>query len=306
MSKNTIITNARRTFCRAGLKLKKHSPEILVIAGVAGTITAAVMACKATLKAETIIEEAKDGKRAVEEAKALDENYAQNDSKKELRTVYIRAGVRLVRLYAPAMAVGAVSVAGILTSHGILRKRNAALAAAYAAADKSLKELEARITERFGKEICNELKYNLKEAEITEKETDEAGNEKDVKKKITVTDSCAPSQYARIFDRDSYCWDRNPDTRYMTLSAQQNLANDKLRAKGHIFLNEVYDLLGLERTKEGQIVGWVYDPKNAETDSYVEFEIIDNVYSEDEDSENGYNEGMLIDFNVDGNILDLI
>lgn len=307
MSKDTIITNTKRTFSRAGLKLKKHSPEILVIVGIAGTVTAAVMACKATLKAEAVIEEAKDGEHTVEQAKAINENYAQNDSKKELRAVYIRAGIKLIRLYAPALTVWAVSACGILTSHGILRKRNTALAATYAAADKSLKELEARITERFGKEICQELKYNLKEAEITKKETDESGVEKEITEKITVADSNLCSQYARIFDRySSHLWDSNPDTRAYLLNAQQNLANDMLRTKGHIFLNEVYDLLDLERTKEGQIVGWVYDPKNAITDSYVEFEIIDNIYSEDDGSENGYNEGMLIDFNVDGNILDLI
>ena len=56
MNKNELLINLNRSFNRAGLKLKKYSPEILVAAGIVGTVAGAVMACKATTKVSEIVE----------------------------------------------------------------------------------------------------------------------------------------------------------------------------------------------------------------------------------------------------------
>ena len=89
----------------------------------------------------------------------------------------------------------------------------------------------------------------------------------------------------------------------MFIKAQEHYANDLLRAKKRLFLNEVYEMLGLPRTKAGQIVGWVYDLDNPKCDNYVDFGLFsDNLgYSDDAD---GFNPAILLDFNVDGNVWD--
>ena len=92
----------------------------------------------------------------------------------------------------------------------------------------------------------------------------------------------------------------------MYLRRQQDYANELLKAKGHLYLNEVYDILGLPRSKAGQIVGWVYDEKNPIGDNYVDFGIYEQNRAKNRDFVNGYEKTILLDFNVDGNILDLM
>jgi hypothetical protein len=43
-----------------------------------------------------------------------------------------------------------------------------------------------------------------------------------------------------------------------TLAAAQAYANDQLRTRGHLFLNELLDLLELPRVRQGQTAGWVW------------------------------------------------
>jgi hypothetical protein len=87
------------------------------------------------------------------------------------------------------------------------------------------------------------------------------------------------------------------------LRGQQQYANDLLHARGYVFLNDVYDMLGIDRTKEGQIVGWVYNKNNEVGDNFVDFGILE---TNRETEDGSYEPAILLDFNVDGNILDLI
>ena len=309
MSKNEII----RTFNRVGLKLKKHSPEILVTAGVIGTVVSTVMACKATTKVADILDDTKEQVEQVHEMMELVETqpekyadkYSEEDKKKDLAIIYTKAGVKFVKLYAPAVILGTLSITGIVASNNIHRKRNLALAAAYTTVDKSFKEYRGRVIDRFGKEMDRELKHNIKAKEVEETVVDEKGKETTVKKTVNVIDS-EPSEYAKFFDDGCRGWEKDPELNLMLLRSQQNYANDLLKTKGHLFLNEVYDLLGIPRTKAGQVVGWIYDEKNPVGDNFVDFGIYDNFTKANRDFVNGYERTILLDFNVDGNILDLI
>ena len=181
-----------------------------------------------------------------------------------------------------------------------------ALTAAYATIDRSFKEYRGRVVERFGKELDRELRYNIKAQEIEEKTVDKDGNETIEKKTISVVDPNMYSDYARIFDNGSMGWTKDPEYNLMFLKLQQNQANDRLRAQGYLFLNDVYDMLGIPRTKAGQIVGWVYDEENPVGDNFVDFGIYD-IYNEKAcDFVNGRERSIVLDFNVDGNILDMI
>ena len=310
--KAEIITKASRLIGRAGLQIKKHSPEILMVAGVVGTVTSTVLACKATTKLSKILDEKQENldliHKGAEEGQINGETYTVEDSKKDLTIVYAQTGVKLVKLYAPAVALGTLSIASIVSGHHILKKRNVALAAAYAVVDKGFKDYRSRVVERFGEQLDKELRYNIKAKEIEEVVVDENGNET-VEKKIVNTAEISPlagySDYAKFFDEGCSGYQKDPEYNLMFLRRQQDYANDLLRTRGHVFLNEVYDMLGIPRTEAGQIVGWIYDEKNANGDNYIDFGIYDNKEG-NRLFVNGYERSILLDFNVDGPIHNLI
>lgn len=305
--KNTEVLNkVTRSIGKASLQLKKHSPEILVVVGVIGAVTSTVVACKATTKLSSILEETKDNVDAIHEASSNPEfadKYTEEDSKKDLAIVYAQSGLKLAKLYAPAFIVGTVSIACILTSHKIMKSRNIALAAAYMAESKSFKEYRSRVIERFGEALDRELKYNVVAKEVEETVVHEDGTEQVVKKTVHVSEGELCSPYAKFFDEYCTGWDKDPDYNLMFLRQMQNVANDKLQARGYLFLNEVYDMLGLPHTKAGQIVGWVYNSERG--DGYVDFGIYDLHNEQKRDFVNGRERSILLDFNVDGEILDL-
>lgn len=311
MSKNEIMNTVSRSMHKIGFKLKKHSPEILIVAGAVGAVTSAVMACKATLKVNEVIDEAKDTIDAIHEAVEVGENkagtvYTEEDGKKDLSLTYLQTGVKLAKLYGPAVILGTLSITAMVSSSVILKKRNVALMAAYTTLDKGFKEYRGRVIERFGKDLDRELRYNIKAKEVEETAVNEDGSTETVKKTVNVVDPTSISDYAVIYDDGCTGWSKDPELNKFFLKSQERYANDRLKAKGHLFLNEVYDMLGVPRTKAGQIVGWVYDEKNPNGDNFVDFGMFDVHDDRKRDFINGYERNIILDFNVDGPIVDLI
>ena len=299
-NKTEIMKRVNGVASKTVMKLKKLSPEILVVAGIAGTVVSAVLACKATTKVAEILDETKGTLDTIHEGMETGaingQEYTTEDGKKDTVVVYAQTGMKLAKLYGPAIILGTLSITSILASNNILRKRNVALGAAYAAIDKSFKEYRGRVIERFGEQVDTELKYGIKAKKFEEIEVDpETGKEKKVKKTVMVADPNLQSDYAVYFDSKSRNYETNPDYNRMFLKAQQAFANDKLQTRGHLFLNEVLDDLDLPRTPAGQIVGWTKDGP----DGYVTFRIVE-VERETEDGR--HEPALLLDFNVEGNI----
>ena len=305
-----IKDSISRSFHKVGFKAKKHSPELLVGAGIVGVVGAGVLACRATLKINEVIEERDETIEKIEnyvEEKGYSDKYTAEDHHKDVITVKVQTAVKIAKLYAPAVILGAASITAIVSSHRILTKRNAALAAAYATVDKCFHEYRDRVVERFGKEVDHQLKYNIKAQDIvTETVENEDGSQKEVVESVEIANPNECSGYARYFDDTCPGWSKDPEFNLMYLRRQQDYANELLKAKGHLYLNEVYDILGLPRSKAGQIVGWVYDEKNPIGDNYVDFGIYEQNRAKNRDFVNGYEKTILLDFNVDGNILDLM
>lgn len=317
MKFNELTTAATRAFHKAGLKLKTHSPEILVVTGVVGTVASAVMACKATTKVNFILEETKEKVDIIRtgaekgEVQGYLENgevgtvpYTVEDSQKDLAIVYTQTGLKFVKLYGPAVLLGATSIACILAGHNILRKRNVALAAAYTAVDNGFKQYRGRVVERFGEKLDKELLYNIKAKEIEETVVNEDGTETTVTKTVEVADPVtAMSPYTFCFDETATGWVRDAERNKFFLARQQDYANELLRSRGHLFLNEVLDMVGIHRTEAGQIVGWVYDENNKTGDNYVDFGVM-NIHSEaSRNFMNGLEKSIWLTFNVDGPIV---
>ena len=306
--KQEIINKATRLLSSTKYQVKKHSPEILMVAGIAGTIVGTVLACKATTKVSEIIEE--KNKNVEDVHTCLEDNtkeYTEEDSKKDLTIIYAQTGVKLFKLYAPAIGVMTLSFASIIAGHKVLKKRNIAIAAAYAAIDKGFKQYRKNVIEEFGEGVDQQMRFGLKSKEIKKKDKDG----KTVKETEYYIDPDANpldniSEYARFFDASSENFAKDPEYNMMFLRRQQDYANEMLKSRGHLFLNEVYDLLDIPRSKAGQVVGWVYDKNgNTKGDNYVDF----GLYRNDQGTRrfvNGLEYNILLDFNVDGVIYDLI
>lgn len=311
MTTNSIM----RYTNKALFQLKKHSPEILIVSGVVGTVVSAVMACKATLKAADILAETKTDVMMIHDLQgdiAMKESgkYTDEDAKKDLVIVYSKTAVNLAKIYAPAVILGGLSITAILTSNNILRKRNIALAAAYATIDNGFKDYRKRVVERFGEVVDRELKTGIKAQTIEEQVVDEeTGEVKTIEKQVNtseITDASGYSTYARFFDDGCKGWTKDPEYNLTFLRAQQNYANDLLKTRGYVFLNEVYRMLGIPESQAGQIVGWIYDPEDTSRDNYIDFGIYDIHKPKNRDFVNGYERTILLDFNVDGNVLNAL
>lgn len=310
MKKNELMKSVNLTFNKIGFQLQKKSPELLVAAGIAGIVVSAVMACKATIKACDVAEEAKETIDEIHEAEEngvtkAGKSYSADDTKKDLTIAYLQTGIKYAKLYAPAVIVGAASVSCILASHKMMKQRMAAAAAALSATDKAFKDYRSRVMERFGEQVEKEIRYNIKAKEIKKTVVDESGRKEKVKEVVDVpaAEGWDPSQYspyARCFDETNLSWNRDSEMTRFYLRARQAQAGDKLRSRGHLFLNEVYDMLGFPRTKAGAVVGWLYDPRRPELgDSYVDFGMYE---IQQEDGVGGYGSSFILDFNVVGDI----
>ena len=309
--KTDIMNSVSRSLHKVGFKLKKHSPEILIVTGVVGIIASTVMACKATTKVNDIVDEAKETIDTIHDSvgKGLHtsdgEEYTQEVANKDLAIVYVQTGLKFVKLYGPSVALGIASIGCIVGSNHILRKRNVALAAALTAMETSFKEYRGRLIDRFGKDLDRELRFGIKAKEVEEKTVDENGKETTVTKTVEVVDpNAVHSIYSVVFCEGNSGWTRNAELNKVFLIQQQNYANDKLRLNGILTLNEVYDMIGAPRTAYGQVAGWVYTEDSSIGDNFVDFGIF---YVNNEkacDFVNGYEKSIILDFNCIGNILE--
>ena len=314
--------NLSRSFGKLGLLIKKHAPEILLVTGTASIIAGSVSACKSTLKAKEVLDELNEDLATVREAKEKVDNGEISEEKypviayrKDLLSTYTQYGLRFAKLYAPALILTGLGVASIFASNNIMRKRCASLSAAYVTLDSVFKRYRKNVVDKYGEEVDREMRYGIRKEKIEIEETDpETGKVKKVKKEVDNFDKIEGySDYAKFFDEDcdGFVKDESgrPSTDYnlFFLKAREKEANIRLRSQGYLFLNDVYKMLGIKPTLAGQSVGWIYDKTRAEDDQEGDGFVSFNIYNGSRASRRfveGIEDVILLDFNVDGPILD--
>lgn len=277
------------------LLAKRSSPDVLFAAGVGGMITSTILACKATLSLSDTLKETQNN---LEICKSIeDEKYkaAGESREKDIAFIYVQGVWKVVKLYGPSIVVGVLSIGCLTRSHRILSERNMALSAAYAAVDNAFKRYRGRVIEKYGEDEDRLLRYDHEEVRVINPETNRH------KAVLRVTPE-AESMYARFFDQLSAEWSKEAEYNFVFLRAQQNYWNDMLRARGHVFLNEVYKSLGIDHSQAGAVVGWVVGDDG---DNYIDFGVFRNEGNTN-DFVNGREGSILLDFNVDGVIYDKI
>lgn len=270
---------------------KKYAPEILTGVGIVGVVTSAVLASRATLKLEPVTDEVKE---RLDDLKTR-ENSGQ-EVVKERTYVYTTGALRIMKLYAPSVTLGAVSIACILGGHGILRRRNVALLAAYRTIEEGFREYRKRVIDELGAEKDQEFLYGTIESTVVDEETGK-------KKKVRIVDPNGLSSYARIFEETNKNWEKVSEYNLLFLRSQQNYANDRLKARGYLFLNEVYEMLGFDKSQAGQVVGWVV---SRDGDNYIDFGIYEERNADAVNTSSRASQIYRLDFNVDGVIIDKI
>lgn len=279
---------------RGLLQLRKYSPEILTGLGIAGGITSGVMAVKATLDVEPILDQ---HTWDVAEAKKSGLGGMDNiEVRKAVARVHVRTGLQLAKHYGPTVSLALASAGCILSAHGIMRQRNAAILASYKLLETSFNDYRERVREEIGEESERDFFFGLREEE----------REIDGEKKIVKVGTDNPeirSPYSALFDELNPNWQGQGEYNLLFLKAQQNYANDLLRARGHLFLNEVRNSIGLPHTQAGAVTGWV---KGGEGDNFVDFGIYDKNTPMALEFVNGNEKSVWLDFNVDGVIYDKI
>lgn len=290
-----VPNKVSRSVARSLLKSKKNSPQMFFGVGIVGVIGGTVMACRATLRLPEVLEEFQEeivetkevGERRV--ASPVD-TYSESDLHKDVLYVYGKNTLHVAKLYAPAAAVGGVAIAALTGSHVTLQRRNASLTAAFAGVATAYDEYRKRVTAELGNERELDL-YHATENRIIH--TPEGDTEV-----IKVVDPSRWSPYARIFDESCAPYEKGPGVNRIYVQAAQNYYNSLLQVRGHVFLNEVYEHFGFEHTRQGSIVGWLF---NSDGDNYIDFGMFDAYNA---DFVNGHERSIILDFNVDGIIFD--
>lgn len=284
--------NLTQTVSRNAFTVKANSPHLFFGAGLVGMAVSTVLACRATLKLEATLDEIQKDLDNIKVMRTqVDDKgrntYSLKQYQQDLLYVYTKATVKLGKLYAPAVIFGVVSTGLLAGSHVQLTRRNAALLGAYAALNEAYEHYRQRVREEIGDEKEREIYYDIRSKQLESGEL------------VTTVDPTKHSIYARFFDEYSIHWEKDPELNKLFVQCQQNFANQLLLTKGHLFLNEVYDMLGIERSGAGQVVGWLV----GNGDSYVDFHIFDGFHNA---FVNGHERSVLLDFNVDGVIYDKI
>lgn len=289
-----IPAGITRTVATAALKTKKNSPHIFFGAGVAAVIGGTYLACRATLKLSEVVDETNDD---IEEVKSLNERKAKivkregadDEYIKDLGYVYGVGVMRIAKLYAPAVIVTGAGIAALTGSHISLTRRNAALTVTLGTVLSAYDEYRSRVRGEVGREKELELYHGI-HREVKEVDGEE----------VTTQSLSGPVTYARLFNEDCTAWEPYPGVNRMFAQCQQEYFNRVLRSRGHVFLNEVYDAFGMERSSAGAVVGWVW---NGDGDNFIDLGL-----EEDHNREFaiGRDPVALIDFNVDGVIYDKI
>lgn len=295
-----IIDILKSFVYKTGFELKKRSPEILTGVGIVGVVTGTVMACVATTKLEKTMEPHRQKLNDIHENPNPDES----EHRKEIVSEYGKTALDLIKLYGPSVAVESASIGCLLGSHKIMRNRNAALAAAYTTVSKAFEAYKDRVAENIGPDKEKEIRYGIKEEEVEEEYTDKKGNKKTRKKTVKTMDGGARSPYSIFWTAGCNGWDKDPGVSKRNLFEKQAWANERLKRRGHVVLNEVYELLGAEPTREGLYVGWYYDPSDPSLHNKIDFGVFDCSDILKCDFVNGWEDTVILDFNVDGNIVD--
>ena len=305
-----VSTSAAKFAGKAEFTIKKNSPEILLGAGIVGFVGTVVLACRATCRADEVLEFHRKKIKDINDAKEIADadpegemSYDVEIYRQDKAIRYLKTTGNLAKLYAPTVAIGTLSLACILTSRNIMQKRYLGVVAAYNGLSAAFEEYRKRVRDEYGEGLDKHFRYGTTYEELPV--YDENGKKTKEKEQVEKTETGMIMQTddsCRFFDSSNPNWDKNPTFSMMWLRGQQNILNDILHTRGHVFLNEVYDALGFPHTPQGAVLGWI----DGEGDDCIDFGLYDQNKESVRRFVNGVDNVIMLEFNHDGVIWDKI
>lgn len=283
-------------------KLATKKPDFLFYGGVIMIVGGTAAAVYSAFKAKDDLAEMKE---EIEEINN-DEELTEEECEKKERSARVKTYAKIGGRFLLTAAIEGTGIVMVSKSRGIYKSTITNLGVALNGVLSDFKKYRGNVVADLGEEADKKYRFGITEAELTEMDEDGVETHKSIK----VADPNNPgySIYARFFDESSKQWSSDPEENMATLIQTQNVFNDMLRTQGYVFLNDVYAELGFEKTKIGQQVGWV----KGLGDGYIDFGITDIYTVPDYAAKakqrfvNGYENVILLDFNVDGYIIDKI
>lgn len=305
-----VSKSAAKFAGKAEFTIKKNSPEILLGAGIVGFVGTVVLACRATCRADEVLEFHRKKIKDINDAKEIADADPEGEMSYDIEIYrqdkairYLKTTGNLAKLYAPTIAVGTLSLACILTSRNIMQKRYLGVVAAYNGLSAAFEEYRKRVRDEYGEGLDKHFRYGTTYEELPV--YDENGKKTKEKEQVEKTETGMVMQTddsCRFFDSSNPNWDKNPTFSMMWLRGQQNILNDILHTRGHVFLNEVYDALGFPHTPQGAVLGWI----DGEGDDCIDFGLYDQNKESVRRFVNGVDNVIMLEFNHDGVIWDKI
>lgn len=292
---NKLVDSACRLVKIGSLKLKKHAPEILIGVGIVGSVASTVLACKATIKAQPVIDKAKKSLDDIHEAdnnpRISYEDYSKEQVKKDIVHVYAKTGAELAKVYGPSIVIGAASMGCMIGSHAMVNKRLNNVVAAYTALGESFRQYKKNVEKQLKDAgIKQELPASSEDAHTIE-----------VEDKRT---------YTFIFDKNNPNWKDNIDYNLTFLRSCETYLDCLLKRDGVLFANDANKELGFDLSPNGQLDGWMYDFDHPDKygDGYVSFGLVKDGIKSDSlvAYESGETDYLVLTYNIDGVVYDRI
>ena len=259
------------------LLAKKHAPELMIGAGIGGFGLTIFETVKATNNTNELIEQRDQHLGMIESTRSAftEAEYSTKDYQHDLAIVNRQTKWAIVKTWAPVATRGLASTASILGGFKIVNGRLVATTAAYKVLENRIDHYRSNVIERFGKDVDWELEHSIKAEtlEAAEREREENRRIDAENKGRKIIRKRKKTEYSHvydgIFDQYSDKWQRywTPEMALEFVKQKQRELNDMLKINKHVFLNEAYDKLGLPRTSEGAVVGWILTHGNP--DSFV-------------------------------------
>lgn len=258
-SKITLAAGAVKLAC------KNHAPAILLGTGIVAGVACVITACKATTKVGDILDDANEQITKADETLAGNmpvkegETYTEEDHDKDVKIIKTQTAVKLAKNYAVPAALGLVSICGILGGYKILNDRYMALGTAFNGLSAAFAKYRERVRNEMGIDADRHFRYGTRLKQVL----DENGNVVDVKREDEFPED------SFHFDGDPLCYEfsaatstefrsefhRRPEN-WQRLCDVQDWARTVVATRGHVFLNEILEQLGLAPCAAGQILGW--------------------------------------------------
>lgn len=207
-----------------------HSPQILTAIGVAGTISTAVLTGKATIKA----------------VRLMDARQRELDAAGTTHVIDFKEKVANTwKLYVPPVAAGVLTVASIITATQIGTRRAAAMASAVVISEKAFGEYKEKVLEKMGENKERAVRDDIAQDRV---------------RNNPVTETTI---YAARGTGKDLCYEPYTGRYFLSgmedIKKAQNDLNYQVLNNYYASMSDFYDLLGLDRTKLSDDMGWNSD-----------------------------------------------